>query len=72
VNSKAAAVISQILPLPAAEAFGDVEMTEPADGRFTVHLLTPGREQGRPWPPRLEGGWLATRGLIITAVVAPA
>jgi 4'-phosphopantetheinyl transferase EntD len=56
----------------ATPGFADVEMTEPADGRFTLHLLTPGREQGRPWPPRLEGGWLASRGLIITAVAAPA
>ncbi len=56
----------------ATPGFADVEMTEPADGRFTLHLLTPGREPARPWPPRLEGGWLSSRGLIITAVAAPA
>ena len=56
----------------ATPGFADVEMTEPEDGRFTLHLLTPGREPTRPWPPRLEGGWLAGRGLIITAVAAPA
>ncbi len=56
----------------ATPGFADVEMTEPENVRFTLHLLTPGREPTRPWPPRLEGGWLAGRGLIITAVAAPA
>jgi enterobactin synthetase component D / holo-[acyl-carrier protein] synthase len=46
----------------ATPGFADVEMTEPEDVRFTLHLLTPGREPTRPWPPRLEGGWLAGRG----------
>jgi 4'-phosphopantetheinyl transferase EntD len=56
----------------ATPGFADVEMTEPADGRFTLRLLTPGREPGRTGAPRLEGGWLASRGLIITAVAATA
>jgi 4'-phosphopantetheinyl transferase EntD len=59
----------------AAPGFADVAMTEPADGRFTVRLRAPGRAGTRaadPWPPRLEGRWLAGRGLIITAVAAPA
>ena len=56
----------------ATPGFADVEMTEPTDGRFTLRLLTQGRGQTRPGLPRLEGGWLASRGLIITAVAAPA
>jgi 4'-phosphopantetheinyl transferase EntD len=56
----------------ATPGFTDVEMTEPADGRFTLHLLTTGPGRTRPWPARLEGCWLASRGLIITAVAAPA
>jgi 4'-phosphopantetheinyl transferase EntD len=51
----------------ATPGFADVAMTDPVDGRFTLHLLTPG-----PWPRVLEGGWLAGHGLIITAVAAPA
>jgi 4'-phosphopantetheinyl transferase EntD len=51
----------------ATPGFADVAMTDPWDGRFTLHLLTPG-----PWPQALEGGWLAGRGLIVTAVAAPA
>jgi len=56
----------------ATPGFADMEMTEPADGRFTLRLLTQGRGRTRPGLPRLEGGWLASRGLIITAVAAPA
>ena len=56
----------------ATPGFADVAMTEPADGLFTLRLLTPGHGGTRPRPPRLEGRWLADRGLIITAVAAPA
>jgi 4'-phosphopantetheinyl transferase EntD len=52
--------------------FADVAVSEPAEGRFTVRLLTPASRRARPWPPALQGRWLAGRGLIITAVAAPA
>jgi 4'-phosphopantetheinyl transferase EntD len=56
----------------ATPGFTDVEMTEPADGRFTLLLLTAGPGRTRSWPASLAGRWLASRGLIITAVAAPA
>jgi 4'-phosphopantetheinyl transferase EntD len=48
--------------------FADVAVGEPADGRFTVRLLAPGYRGAREF----EGGWLADRGLVITAVAAEA
>jgi 4'-phosphopantetheinyl transferase EntD len=56
----------------ATPGFADVMVTEPAAGRFTVHLLAPG--PGGVWrrAPMLQGSWLAGRGLIITAVAARA
>jgi len=71
-SAKEAAYKAWFLLTGATPGFADVEMTEPADGRFTLRLLTPGRGQARPGPPRLEGGWLVSRGLIVTAVAAPA
>jgi 4'-phosphopantetheinyl transferase EntD len=50
--------------------FADVTVSEPADGRFTVHLLAPGSRGAWPTPLTLEGSWLADRDLIITAVAA--
>ena len=50
--------------------FADVAVSEPANGRFTVRLLSLGSRSARPAPSTLEGSWLADRGLIITAVAA--
>jgi 4'-phosphopantetheinyl transferase EntD len=56
----------------ATPGFADVMVSEPAGGRFTVHLVAPGPAGAWRRAPVLEGGWLAGRGLIITAVTAPA
>jgi 4'-phosphopantetheinyl transferase EntD len=50
--------------------FGDVVVGEPSGGRFTVRLLAPVPQGASSVPPRLEGAWLACRGLMITAVAA--
>ncbi len=50
--------------------FADVAVDEPAGGRFTVRLLAPVPRGAWPVPITLDGGWLADRGLIITAVAA--
>jgi 4'-phosphopantetheinyl transferase EntD len=56
----------------ATPGFADVAVTEPVGGRFTVRLLAPGPADAWRLAPMLEGGWLAGRGLIITAVTAAA
>jgi 4'-phosphopantetheinyl transferase EntD len=55
-----------------ALGFSDVAVSEPAGGRFTVRLVAPGPPGTQPVPATLEGGWLAARGLIMTAVAARA
>jgi 4'-phosphopantetheinyl transferase EntD len=53
--------------------FRDVAIVaDPAGSRFTVRLLVPGPAGAGRWPSGLEGGWLASNGLVITAVTVAA